>query len=162
MNTEDKIITRGIIKWSTLATLTVAAVVMLGMWGFPVYNVWQQGLKGEAQLKKAHHNRKIKVREAEAERKAKIILADGEIEKENKLALARVTRAKYLAKAEVERARGVAKANKIIGDSLKNNDAYLRYLWVQGLHDGSSEVIYVPTEANLPILEAARKFKRGS
>lgn len=28
--------------------------------------------------------------------------------------------------------------------------------WVKGLTDGSSEVIYVPTEANLPILEAGR------
>ena len=44
----------------------------------------------------------------------------------------------------------------ITDDSLKGNDAYLRYLWVQGLQDGSSEVIYIPTEAGLPILEATR------
>lgn len=62
-----------------------------------------------------------------------------------------------LAAAEVERAKGVAEANKIIGDSLKGNDAYLRYLWVLGLTDGSSETIYIPTEANLPILEATRR-----
>lgn len=61
------------------------------------------------------------------------------------------------AQAEVERARGVAEANRIIGDSLKDNEGYLRYLWVQGLHDGSSEVIYVPTESNLPILEAGKR-----
>lgn len=36
---------------------------------------------------------------------------------------------------------------------------YIQYLWVQGLHDGSSEVIYVPTEANLPVLEATRGLK---
>lgn len=58
------------------------------------------------------------------------------------------------AQAEVERARGVAEANKIIGESLQGNEAYLKYLWVQGLQDGSSEVIYIPTEANLPLLEA--------
>lgn len=56
------------------------------------------------------------------------------------------------AQAEIERAKGVAEANKIIAEGLKNNDEYLRYLWIQQL-DGN-DVIYVPTEANLPILEA--------
>lgn len=60
------------------------------------------------------------------------------------------------AQAEVARARGVAEANKIIGQSLRDNEEYLRYLWIQGLQDGTSEVIYVPTEANLPILESTR------
>ena len=60
------------------------------------------------------------------------------------------------AQAEVARARGVAEANEIIGNSLRDNEAYLRYLWIQGLQDGSSEVVYVPTEANLPILESTR------
>lgn len=63
----------------------------------------------------------------------------------------------FEARAEVERARGVAEANRIIGDSLKDNEGYLRYLWLQGLQDGSSEVIYIPTEANLPILEAGKR-----
>jgi len=62
-----------------------------------------------------------------------------------------------LADAEIERARGVAGANKIIGESLKNNDAYLRYLWIQGLQDKDNNVIYVPTEAGLPILEAGKR-----
>ena len=34
---------------------------------------------------------------------------------------------------------------------------YIKWKWVEGLHDGSSEVIYVPTETNLPILEARDK-----
>lgn len=58
------------------------------------------------------------------------------------------------AEIEVARAKGVAEANKIIADSISQQ--YIQYLWVQGLNDGSSEVIYVPTEANLPILEASR------
>ena len=66
--------------------------------------------------------------------------------------------AKMLGEAEVERARGVAEANKIIGESLHNNEAYLRYLWINGLKDNghAPQVIYVPTEAGLPILEAGR------
>lgn len=62
-----------------------------------------------------------------------------------------------LAEAEIERAKGVAEANRIIGESLKGNEAYLRYLWIQGLQEGSTpQVVYVPTEAGLPILEAGR------
>ena len=60
------------------------------------------------------------------------------------------------AEAEVARARGVAEANEIIGASLRDNEAYLRYLWINNLDRGNSEVIYVPTEANLPILESTR------
>ena len=103
-------------------------------YGCPKYDVWQKALSGEAQLREAEWNRQISIKEAEAKKEA----------------------AKSLAEAEVERARGVAEANKIIGESLKDNESYLRYLWIQGLQDGSSEVIYIPTEANLPILEATR------
>jgi len=58
------------------------------------------------------------------------------------------------AEIEVAQARGVADANQIIAESI--TEEYIQYLWVQGLNDGNSEVIYVPTEANLPILEASR------
>ena len=131
-------ITKGAItKWTVIGVIVSVMLVGLAMWGIPQYKVWQKGLAGKAELKKAEYNRKIAVLEAQAKMES----------------------AKMLANAEVERARGVAKANKIIGKSLKNNSAYLRYLWIQGLNDGSSEVIYVPTEANLPILEATRKLR---
>ena len=61
-----------------------------------------------------------------------------------------------LADAQVARARGVAQANEIIGNSLQNNELYLHYLWIQNLHDGKNDVIYVPTEAGIPIMEAGR------
>lgn len=109
------------------------------MWGIPHYSVWQQGLAGEAELKRAEQNRKIAVNEAEAKRDA----------------------AKMLAEAEVERAKGVTEANRIIGEGLKGHDEYLRYLWITSLEKvaesvNGSTVIYVPTEANLPIMEAGR------
>lgn len=123
-----------------LSIVFFVILVALGMWGCPQYNIYSKRLGGEAQLREAEWNRQIMVQEANAKKDA----------------------ASLLAEAEVERAKGVAKANKIIGDSLKQNEAYLRYLWIQGLQDGSSEVIYVPTEANLPILEAnsSRRAKR--
>ncbi len=122
-----------------LALFVVGALIGFGMWGIPTYSVWRKGLAGQAQLKQAEWNRQIAVREASAKKDS----------------------ASLLAEAEVERAKGVAEANRIIGKSLKGNSAYLRYLWIQGLHDGSSEIIYVPTEANLPILEAARHSVRA-
>lgn len=71
-------------------------------------------------------------------------------------AKAKMESAKLLAEAEVIRAEGVAKANKIIGDSLKGNEAYLRYLWVNNLENSKNQVIYVPTEGGMPIMEASR------
>lgn len=64
---------------------------------------------------------------------------------------------KILRKLKGESARGVAESNKIIGDSLKGNEAYLRYLWIDGLNRNNQNVIYVPTEAGLLILEAGKR-----
>lgn len=63
------------------------------------------------------------------------------------------------AQAEIERAKGVARANEIIGSSLRGNDEYLRYLWITNLDSGTDQVIYIPTEAGLPILEAGRNIR---
>lgn len=63
-------------------------------------------------------------------------------------------KAKKDAEIEVARAEGVAKSNQVIAGSLTEH--YLKYLWVQGLQRNESQVVYVPTEANLPILEAKR------
>ena len=67
--------------------------------------------------------------------------------------------AKLKAQSEIERAKGVAEANKIIGNSLKGNESYLRYLWIQNI-DNPNETIYVPTEAGLPILEAGKRRRK--
>ncbi len=112
-----------------------AALLALSMAGCPYYNVWQQNLAGKVSLARASQDRQIAVQEA----------------------LAKKESATMLAEAEIERAKGVAKANQIIGDSLRNNEEYLRYLWIDGLQQNKSQVIYVPTEANLPILEAGKR-----
>lgn len=124
------------------AEVAIAAVIALGVlfvaallfFGLPLWNVWKSGLSGEAELKQADWNRQIAVREANAKKEAATLLAE----------------------AEVERAKGVAQANKIIGDSLKDNESYLRYLWIDSLDKTKGQVIYIPTEGNLPILEASR------
>lgn len=63
---------------------------------------------------------------------------------------------KHLADAEIIRAKGVAEANRIIGDSLKGNESYLRYLWIPNLAENKGNIVYIPTECGLPILEANR------
>jgi regulator of protease activity HflC (stomatin/prohibitin superfamily) len=111
-------------------------VCLGGLWGCPKYYVYSERLAGEAQLAHAHASRQVQIQDAQSKFEA----------------------AKSLANAEIERARGVAEANKIIGDSLKNNDAYLRYLYIDGLKDKDNvTTIYVPTEAGLPILEAGKR-----
>lgn len=107
----------------------------VGMVGCPSYNVYSARMHGEAELAQASQNRQIKVQEAQA-------LAES---------------AGFQAQAEITRASGVARANQIIGDSLKNNEAYLRYLYVNNLADTKDQVIYVPTEGGLPILEAGKR-----
>ena len=115
----------------------VAVVLVFGcvaMFGLPVYSVWQQNKVGEAELARAEQNRQIAIQEAKAKEES----------------------AKSLANAEVIRAEGVAKANQIIGDSLKNNDAYIHYLWIEAIRESKSDVIYIPTEAGIPITESSR------
>jgi regulator of protease activity HflC (stomatin/prohibitin superfamily) len=124
--------------WITVGVLLVVVALGGGMWGCPVYNVYSSEMAGKAELAQAEYNRQVKTLEATQTQES----------------------AKHLAQAEIERAKGVAEANRIIGDSLKGNEDYLRYLWIHNLSEAEkngAQVIYVPTETNLPILEASRK-----
>lgn len=67
--------------------------------------------------------------------------------------------AKKDAEIEIARANGTATANQIIGGSISQE--YIQYKFVEGLNDGNTEVIYVPTEANIPIMEASRFMEKG-
>lgn len=65
-----------------------------------------------------------------------------------------LVKAKKDAEIEVARAEGVAKSNTIIASSI--TESYLKYQWILGLKSNQMQVVYVPTEANLPIMEASR------
>lgn len=121
--------------YAVLAVLFVMILLASVLYGCTKYLVWRQGLEGEAELARAEQNRKIAVQEAEAKKE----------------------QAKGIADAEVIRAKGVAEVNQIISESLKNNEGNLRYLWIQGLNDNQQNVIYAPTEAGLPTLEAGKR-----
>lgn len=101
--------------------------------GWPVYRVWSREKAGQAQLAEARWSRKIQIEEAQA---------NLESEKLN-------------AQSEIERAKGAAEAIKIEGGTLTED--YIRYLWVRQQGNlNNKTVIYLPTEAGLPILEANR------
>lgn len=57
------------------------------------------------------------------------------------------------AEIEVARAEGAARAQEIVRSTL--SDSYLHYLWIKTLNENPN-VIYVATEANLPIFKQAK------
>ena len=62
---------------------------------------------------------------------------------------------KLNAQAEIERAKGAAEAIRIENGSI--TPAYIQYLWVRQQNANvNNKIIYIPTEAGLPILEAGR------
>ena len=115
--------------------IVTAAIVFVGLFSIvkPIYSVWSQEMEGKAEFAKAEQNRKIKVEEAKANLEAE----------------------KLNAQAEIERAKGAAEAIRIENGSI--TPAYIQYLWVRQQNaNTNNKIIYIPTEAGLPILEAGR------
>ena len=116
-------------------SIFLLAVIVLGMWGCPTYNVYSAKMAGEAVLAHAQSSREVAVAEAKA----------------------RMESAKYDAEADTTRAHGIAQSNKIIGESLKDNPQYLQWLWIDQMKTQQHQIIYVPSAGlGLPILEAGR------
>ena len=123
-----------------LITAGTIAVLALAAWGMPQLGVYNRTLAGRAALMEAESTRQVRVLEA----KAKLESADLE------------------AKAEVARAQGSAKAIAALKSELGSSEAYLRWLYIQGLEEqgkgDQKTVVYIPTDGlvPLPISEAQR------
>ena len=115
-----------------IAGLILAVVLLLLVW--PQYRLYSQRLAGEAALAEAQSSRQIAILEARARKESAIALAE----------------------AEVIRANGAARANAILQNSLGGPEWYLRYLQIQALESSRAQLIYVPTEAGLPVTESRR------
>lgn len=131
---------KALLKILSVAAAIVIAMIGLGAWGMPHYNVWQQGMVGRAMLEKAEHEKKITIEAAKAKLESASLEAD----------------------AELARAKGLSKAIETVGEMAKKYPEYRQQLFIEGfaeaLREGKvSQVIYVPTEANIPILEAGKK-----
>lgn len=120
------------------------AVVAGVLWAFPTYNVYRKQMDGRAAYEEAVQNRRIRVLEAQAA-----------------LDAARLT-----AQAEVERARGTNEANRIMAESLGGPENYLRWAYIDMLRETADQqdrqIIYIPTEAGMPILEAGQRTGQGA
>lgn len=127
-------------KWF-ISISTLVTVLVLGlMFGLPKYNVWRSHIAIES----AENHGKAAMAEAEEDRKILIEEAKANLEAQ-----------KLNSKAEVERAKGMAEAIEI--ENGKLTEMYVHYLWVRNIDKMDGDKIYIPTEANMPILEAGRK-----
>ena len=99
---------------------------------------WRYEIEGKAMLAQAENEKKVKIEEAKADYES----------------------AKYKKNADIERAKGIAEANRIINESL--TEQYIRWLYVENIKETSNQIIYLPTEAGLPILESSRLIERTS
>lgn len=99
---------------------------------------WRYEIEGKAMLAQAENEKKVKIEEAKADYES----------------------AKFKKNADIERAKGIAEANRIINESL--TEQYIRWLYVENIKETSNQIIYLPTEAGLPILESSRLIEKKS
>ena len=118
----------------------VVLLIILLMFGLPLYNVWQQEMAGKAEMAKAEQNRKILIEEARARLEAE----------------------KLNAQAEVERAKGMAEAMKLENGTL--NSTYNQYLFIRTLEKLADkgdlpQIIYMPAEGLVPVMDVNHSKK---
>lgn len=132
MDTDTKFGISTIIIGIIIGLLVVVGLII----GYQWFKVFSAEQTGKSELAQAEWNRQIIVRQAQAKKDASQLEAD----------------------SEVIRAEGVSKANKIVADGLGGAEGYLRYLYIHMLSEQTDkQIIYIPTEAGLPILEAGKR-----
>jgi len=120
-----------IARGSTLNIVLISLLLVVLMFAWPRYRIWQKGLAGEANLMQAVQERQILVEQARAERDA---------------------------------AKLRAEAIQIVGQAAKDFPEY-RYQEFLGAfgeafqNDSISKVVFIPTEANVPITQTGRTSK---
>jgi regulator of protease activity HflC (stomatin/prohibitin superfamily) len=114
----------------TLLSLVVGGGIIVGaMVGLPLYRVWAAEYNGRAVLVQAEQTRQVLITQAVAEREAAVARSE---------------------------------AIQIVGQAAKDFPEY-RYqeflgAFAEALKDGKmNQIIYVPTEANIPLMEAGRR-----
>lgn len=80
-------------------------------------------------------------------------------------ALAKATQDRQIkvqeAEAEMEAASKQAEANRILGESIRQYPESMEQKWVEAIEKTSNQVIYLPTEASVPITESARMAQKA-
>lgn len=106
--------------------VVIVGIAALGMWGCPTYNVWLESKNGEAMLRRSEQEKQILIEQA---------------------------------RAEVEAAKLRSEAIRIEGEMAQLYPEYRQQQFIgafaEAMQNGSiDKIIYVPTEANIPIIEA--------
>lgn len=125
--------TKTFLAVSLVVTFVIVGIASLFL-VYPVYNVWQQRLKGQAELARAESARRVLVAQAEAEKEAATLRSQ---------------------------------AIQIVGKAAKEFPEYRQQEFIgafaHALESGKiSQIIYVPTERNIPIVEVPHhNLKKG-
>lgn len=123
-----------IVTLAVVGLFIAFALIVGAAAGCKEYGRYQKRADSKNNLWKAQYDKKIQVEDATGKKMAAV----------------------HLAQVEIERAKGVAESNKIIARSI--TPEYLRYHYINTLAaGGAGKVIYIPTEAGLPILEAGKR-----
>lgn len=120
-----------------IVAIAICIAGLGGVWyAYKNVQVWAASMNGQAVLAEAEYSRQVRIEEAEAKREAATL--EGE--------------------AELTRAEFAARANAELAEGLGGPEAYLRYLYIRMLEEQGTagQIIYIPTEAGVPILEAGR------
>lgn len=117
---------------STIATIVVLLLLTSTMYFYPKYRVYSQELRGQAALAEAKSSKQVQVEQA---------------------------------RGELESSKLRAEAIKIIGSAAQEYPEYRNQEFIgafgEALKEGQIEqIIYVPTEGNIPILEAGKRVSK--
>ena len=125
----------GFMGWSIIGgILTFIWFVFL----YPIWKVWASQKEGEAALQNAEKEQQIQVSKAKG----------------------RLDAAELNKKAAIVEAEAVSAQIEKIGKQLNTHDLYLKWQWIKMMEERpEASTIYIPTEANMPILEATRRSK---
>jgi len=116
----------------------VAVLLAWGRFGYQKWKVWASHQSGLADLTRARNEQQIQIAQADS----------------------RLAAAEKNKQAAIIEAQAVAAQIEAIGKQLTAHDLYLKWQWIKMMEDTSGDgdrtTVYVPTEANIPILEAGR------
>lgn len=118
--------------------VAVGVAFLFGLWfAYKNVQVWGAEMNGKSILAEAEYSKQARVAEAAAKAEA----------------------AELEGRAELTRAEYAALANKELASGLGGSEAYLRYLYIRMLEEQGTkgQIIYIPTEAGMPVLEAGKR-----
>ena len=111
-------------------TLVIATLASFAIsYGYRHYNVWSMEMRGKALLAEATQSRQIQIEQAKAEKEASIYTAE---------------------------------AIAVVGEATKQYPEYRQQIYIQAFAEALSngtinQIMYIPTEAGIPILEAGKR-----